>query len=110
TDLTHHLAALRYGGIPWAELPSAADLSSVPDLSGLIPEAGHPRPRNAAQAEHLANKFAEEADRLESRQESLDRVTARLGLPNVVTFPDSARVVAIAALISREKKPDAAVC
>ncbi len=108
TDLTHHLAALRYGGIPWAELPSTDDLTDVPELSHLVPEAVDLQPLNAAQAEHLANKFAEEADRLESRLESLDRVTARLGLPNVVTFADSARVVTIADLIGRENKPEAA--
>nr|WP_296068655.1 DUF4011 domain-containing protein [uncultured Actinoplanes sp.] len=107
-DLTRHLAALRYGGIPWADLPSAADLTNVPDLSGLVPEAVDLKPLNAAQADHLANKFAEEADRLESRQESLDRVTARLGLPHVVTFPDSNRVIAIAELIGRDAKPEAA--
>ena len=108
TDLTHHLAALRYGGIPWAELPSADDLAAVPDLSHLVPEAIDLAPLNAAQADHLANKFAEEADRLEGRQESLDRVTARLGLPNVVTFADSARVITIADLINREHKPEPA--
>jgi hypothetical protein len=107
-ELTGHLAALRYGGIPWAELPSAADLTSVPDLSHLRPAPIDLKPLNAAQAEHLANKFAEEADRLESRQESLDRVTARLGLPHVVSFPDSARVVTIAGLIARDNKPEAA--
>ncbi|GIM88518.1 DUF4011 domain-containing protein [Paractinoplanes toevensis] len=106
-ELTKHLAALRYGGIPWAELPSAAELTAVPGLA-LTPEAIDLHPLNAAQAEHLANKFAEEADRLETRQESLDRVTARLGLPNVVTFPDSARVIKIAELINRENKPEAA--
>ena len=105
-DLTRHLAALRYGGIPWTELPSEADLTNVPDLSGLIPEAVDLKPLNAAQADHLANKFAEEADRLADRQESLDRVTARLGLPNVVSFPDSNRVIAIAELIGREAKPE----
>ncbi|MGK5682049.1 DUF4011 domain-containing protein [Actinoplanes sp. URMC 104] len=108
TDLTRHLAALRYGGIPWSELPSADEMASVPDLSHLVPEAVDLKPLNAAQADHLANKFAEEADRLESRQESLDRVTARLGLPNVVTFPDSARVITIAELIEREHKPEPA--
>ena len=107
-ELTKHLAALRYGGIPWADLPSAADLSSVPDLSQLRPAPIDLHPLNAAQAEHLANKFAEEADRLESRQESLDRVTARLGLPHVVSFPDSARVITIAGLIARDTKPEAA--
>ncbi|GIE94471.1 DUF4011 domain-containing protein [Paractinoplanes rishiriensis] len=107
-DLTKHLAALRYGGIPWAELPSAADLTSVPDLSHLTPEAVDLSPLNAAQAEHLANKFAEEADQLETRQESLDRVTARLGLPHVVSFPDSKRVITISELISRDHKPEPA--
>ena len=107
-ELSTHLAALRYGGIPWAELPSAADLTSMPDLSHLNPPSIDLNPLNAAQAEHLANKFAEEADKLESRQESLDRVTARLGLPHVVSFPDSARVITIAALIARDNKPEAA--
>ncbi|MET0425154.1 MAG: AAA domain-containing protein, partial [Actinoplanes sp.] len=107
-DLTRNLAALRYGGIPWADLPSSADLTNVPDLSGLVPEAIDLKPLNAAQAEHLANRFAEEADRLEDRQSSLDRVTARLGLPNVVTFPDSSRVITIAELIGRTHKPEEA--
>ena len=44
---------------------------------------------------------------LEQHQESLARVTARLGLPNVVTFPDLARVVTIADLIARPHKPEA---
>ncbi|WP_433361389.1 DUF4011 domain-containing protein [Actinoplanes sp. CA-142083] len=107
-DLTRHLAALRYGGIPWADLPSAADLAGVPDLTHLRPDPIDLKPLNAAQAEHLANKFAEEADRLETRQESLDRVTARLGLPHVVSFPDSARVITITGLIGRDTKPEAA--
>ncbi|WP_433293092.1 DUF4011 domain-containing protein [Actinoplanes sp. CA-030573] len=108
TELTRHLAALRYGGIPWADLPSAAELTSVPDLAHLTPPGIDLRPLNAAQAEHLANKFAEEADRLETRQEALDRVTARLGLPHVVSFPDSRRVITIAELIARDTKPEAA--
>ena len=108
TDLTHHLAALRYGGIPWTDLPSADELAAVPDLAHLVPEAVDLKPLNAAQADHLANKFAEEADRIEGRQESLDRVTARLGLPNVVSFSDSARVITVADLINREHKPETA--
>ncbi|MCU7725007.1 DUF4011 domain-containing protein [Actinoplanes sp. KI2] len=107
-ELTEHLAALRYGGIPWTELPSAADLGSMPDLSHLRPEPIDLLPLNVAQAEHLANKFAEEADLLESRLEALDRVTARLGLPPVVDFPDAAQVITIAGLIARDAKPEAA--
>jgi hypothetical protein len=107
-ELTEHLAALRFGGIPWADLPSAAELTSMPDLTHLDPEAVDLRPLNAAQAEHLANKFAEEADRLETRQQSLDRVTARLGLPHVVSFPDSRRVITLAGLVARDHKPEPA--
>jgi hypothetical protein len=87
-DLTRHLAALRYGGIPWAELPSAADLTSVPDLTHLAPRPIDLHPLNAAQAEHLANKFAEEADRLDERRGALDLVPANLRQTNEDNFAE----------------------
>jgi very-short-patch-repair endonuclease len=105
-ELTRHLAALEYQGVAWSELPSAADLGTVPDLY-LDPPALDLRPLIATQAEDLARKFTDDADVLEQHQENLARVTARLGLPNVVSFPDTARVVALADLIGRPHKPEA---
>ena len=105
-ELSRHLAALQYQGVTWSELPSAADLGTVPDLF-LDPPALDLRPLNATQAEELARRFTDDADVLEQHQENLARVTARLGLPNVVSFPDTARVVALADLMSRPHKPEA---
>ena len=104
-DLTRYLAALRFGGVPWSDLPSSNDLTELPDLSELTPPGIDLGDLTAAAADGLAQRFADDADRLERHQESLDRVTARLGLANVVTFPDSGRVVAIADLINRPHKP-----
>jgi hypothetical protein len=106
-ELSRHLAALQYQGVTWSELPSAADLGTIPDLR-LDPPALDLRPLNATQAEDLARRFTDDADVLEQHQENLARVTARLGLPNVVSFPDTARVVALADLIGRPDKPVAA--
>jgi very-short-patch-repair endonuclease len=104
-DLTRYLAALRFGGVAWSDLPSSTDLTDLPDLTELTPPGIDLGDLTAAAADGLARRFADDADRLERHQQSLDRVTARLGLANVVTFPDSARVVAIADLIGREHKP-----
>ena len=105
-DLSRHLAALRYEGVPWADLPAAGDLGDIPDLAHLTPEPVDLRPLTSVVADDLARRFTEDAELLESHQQNLARVTARLGLPNVVTFPDTARVIAIAELISRPDKPE----
>jgi hypothetical protein len=107
-ELGRHLSALRYGGVAWTDLPTAAELTSAPDLSHLTPEPVDLLPLTAAKADELARRFGDEADLLEQHQQSLDRVTARLGLPNVVTFPDTAPVVALADLIGRPHKPEPA--
>ncbi len=104
-DLTRYLAALRYGGVPWSDLPSSNELSELPHLTELSPPGVTLDDLTASAADALAQRFANDAERLEHHQQSLDRVTARLGLANVITFPDSARVVAIAELIGRPHKP-----
>ena len=105
-DLSRHLAALRYEGVAWADLPSAGDLGDIPDLAHLTPEPVDLRLLTSVLADDLARRFTEDAEVLEQHQQSLARVTARLGLPNVVTFPDTARVIAIAELIARPHKPE----
>ncbi|WP_430790064.1 DUF3320 domain-containing protein [Actinoplanes sp. G11-F43] len=95
-------------GVAWAALPSPAKLPIVPSLAHLDPPAIELLPLTAAQARGLARRFAEDADRLEQHQHSLDRVTARLGLPNVVAFSDLNRVAAIVDLLNRGDKPEAA--
>ncbi|GAA4957690.1 DUF4011 domain-containing protein [Actinoplanes utahensis] len=95
-------------GVSWSALPSPAKLPIVPNLAHLDPPPVEMLPLTAAQSRGLARRFAEEADRLEQHQHSLDRVTARLGLPNVVAFSDIGRVAAIVDLLSRGDKPEAA--
>jgi very-short-patch-repair endonuclease len=94
-------------GVTWSALPTPGKLPIVPSLVQLDPPAVELLPLTAAQARGLARRFADEADRLEQHQHSLDRVTARLGLPNVVAFSDIGRVVSIVDLLSRPDKPEA---
>ncbi|BBH68107.1 hypothetical protein ACTI_47920 [Actinoplanes sp. OR16] len=93
-------------GVTWSALPSPAKLPVVPTLAHLNPPALELLPLTSTQALGLARRFAEEADRLEQHQHSLDRVTARLGLPNVVAFTDLPRVAAIVDLLNRPNKPE----
>ncbi|MFC3987504.1 DUF4011 domain-containing protein [Actinoplanes siamensis] len=114
--LARHLKALHQAedavraraGVTWSSLPSPAKLPVIPSLIHLQPPAIDLLPLTAAQARGLARRFADEADRLEQHQHSLDRVTARLGLPNVVAFTDLPRLVAIVDLLSRPDKPEPA--
>ncbi|MEV0895501.1 DUF4011 domain-containing protein [Actinoplanes sp. NPDC049802] len=114
--LLRHLKALNQAedavraraGVTWSALPTPNKLPTVPSLVQLDPAPVELLPLTAAQARGLARRFAEEADRLEQHQHSLDRVTARLGLPNVVAFSDIGRVSAIVDLLSRPEKPEAA--
>ncbi|WP_433790513.1 DUF4011 domain-containing protein [Actinoplanes sp. CA-252034] len=94
-------------GVTWSALPTPGKLPIVPSLVHLDPPAVELLPLTAAQARGLARRFADEADRLEQHQHSLDRVTARLGLPNVVAFSDIGRVASIVDLLSRADKPEA---
>ncbi|WP_045747993.1 DUF3320 domain-containing protein [Actinoplanes rectilineatus] len=94
-------------GVTWTALPSPGKLPIVPGLR-LDPPPIEMLPLTAAQARGLARRFADEADRLEQHEHSLDRVTARLGLPNVVAFTDIGRLAAIVELLSRLDKPEPA--
>jgi very-short-patch-repair endonuclease len=93
-------------GVTWSALPTPGKLPIVPSLVHLDPPPVELLPLTAAQARGLARRFADEADRLEQHQHSLDRVTARLGLPNVVAFSDIGRVASIVDLLSRADKPE----
>ncbi|GGN81467.1 hypothetical protein GCM10010112_57950 [Actinoplanes lobatus] len=113
-NLLHHLEALHQAGeavrarsgVTWESLPIPGKLPIVPTLVHLDPPAIELLPLTAAQARGLARRFAEEADRLEQHQHSLDRVTARLGLPNVIAFSDIHRVSDIVGLLTRPDKPE----
>ncbi|MBO3744066.1 DUF4011 domain-containing protein [Actinoplanes flavus] len=115
-NLLRHLKALHQAedavrarsGVTWESLPTPGRLPVVPSLVHLDPPPIELLPLTAAQARGLARRFADEADRLEQHQHSLDRVTARLGLPNVVTFSDIHRVSDIVDLLARPDKPEAA--
>jgi hypothetical protein len=112
--LVRHLRSLHHAedvvrakaGVTWSALPSPAKLPVVPTLAQLSPPAVELLPLTTAQARGLARRFSEEADRLEQHQHSLDRVTARLGLPNVVAFTDLERIAAIVDLLNRPNKPE----
>ncbi|GIE87585.1 DUF3320 domain-containing protein [Actinoplanes regularis] len=112
--LLHHLKALHQAeeavrartGVTWSALPAPGRLPVIPSLAHLKPPAVDLLPLTAAQARGLARRFADDADRLEQHQHSLDRVTARLGLPNVVAFADLPRLAVIVDLLSRPDKPE----
>ncbi|WP_255657498.1 DUF3320 domain-containing protein [Actinoplanes sp. L3-i22] len=114
--LLRHLKALHQAedavraraGVTWSALPAPGKLPLIPSLAHLKPPAVELLPLTAAKARGLARRFADESDRLEQHQHSLDRVTARLGLPNVVAFTDLPRLSAIVDLLSRPDKPEPA--
>ncbi|BCY12762.1 DUF3320 domain-containing protein [Actinoplanes sp. L3-i22] len=84
------------------------DVAELPAPPELDPPAVELPPLTAAAAKALAGRFAADADELEIQQKSLDRITGRLGLPDVVTFSDVELVTVIAELGARPDKPESA--
>ncbi|WP_229072822.1 DUF4011 domain-containing protein [Actinoplanes sp. DH11] len=99
-------AATRRAGISWSALPDPAGLPEVPDLSGLTPPPVDLEPLTAAEADRQARACTEAADTLERHRATVDRVTAKLGLPNAVKVADIGRVADIAELGSRTHRPE----
>ncbi|MEU8658906.1 DUF3320 domain-containing protein [Actinoplanes philippinensis] len=93
-------------GVAWEVLAAPMDLNAVPGQPRLEPPAVRTEPLTAAEAKALAGRFAADADELEHQQRNLDRATARLGLPEVITFSDVELVHLIAELGARPDKPD----
>ncbi|GIF14465.1 DUF3320 domain-containing protein [Actinoplanes teichomyceticus] len=92
-------AAAELAGQPVADLPEQPELT---------PPAVDLEPLSEAAAKALAGRFAADADELEHQQRNLDRITGRLGLPEVVSFSDVELVTAVAELGARPDKPEAA--
>ncbi|GIE87541.1 DUF3320 domain-containing protein [Actinoplanes regularis] len=93
--------------------PAAAELArhhvgELPARPELDPPAIDLAPLTAAGAKALASRFAADADELEHQQQSLDRITGRLGLPEVVGFSDLELVTVIAGLGARPDRPERA--
>ncbi|GAA4587523.1 hypothetical protein BJY16_008262 [Actinoplanes octamycinicus] len=84
---------------------TVAELPGQPELD---PPAVDLAPLTAAAAKALAGRFAADADELEHQQRNLDRVTGRLGLPDVISFSDVELVTVIAELGNRPDKPEPA--
>ncbi|GAA2684113.1 DUF3320 domain-containing protein [Actinoplanes palleronii] len=113
--LTRQLAEIRAAeelarertGLPAAEL-AQQDVTELPERPALDPPAIDLAPLTAPAAKALAGRFAADADELEHQQRDLDRITSRLGLPDVVSFSDVELVTVIAELGSRPDKPEPA--
>ncbi len=99
-------AAGKRSGTTWSALPAPADLPSVPNLSGLSPEPVDLNRLTAAEADRQARACIEAADTLERQHAVIDRVTAKLGLPNAVTVADISRVASSAELGARTHRPE----
>ncbi|MFI1993558.1 DUF3320 domain-containing protein [Actinoplanes sp. NPDC020271] len=84
------------------------EVTALPEQPELDPPAVAIAPLTAAAAKTLAGRFAADADELEHQQKSLDRITGRLGLPDVVNFSDVELVTLVAELGARPDKPEAA--
>ncbi|WIM94086.1 DUF3320 domain-containing protein [Actinoplanes oblitus] len=83
-------------------------VAALPEQPDLDPPAVGLGPLTAAAAKALAGRFAADADELEHQQRNLDRITGRLGLPEVVSFSDVELVTVIAELGNRADKPEPA--
>ncbi|WP_328477428.1 DUF3320 domain-containing protein [Actinoplanes sp. NBC_00393] len=95
-------------GVPFEALAAPLESESIPELPRLDPPAVRLEALTAAEAKALAGRFAADADELEHQQRNLDRVTTRLGLPDVITFSDVELVNLIADLGGRPDKPEPA--
>ncbi|GIF04017.1 DUF3320 domain-containing protein [Actinoplanes siamensis] len=84
------------------------DIAELPAQPRLDPPAVELAPLTAATAKALAGRFAADADELEHQQRDLDRITGRLGLPDVLHFSDVELVTVIAELGARPDKPEPA--
>ncbi|GID69388.1 hypothetical protein Acy02nite_72690 [Actinoplanes cyaneus] len=94
-------------GLGAAEL-AEQEVAALPEQPELDPPAVEVAPLTADAAKALAGRFAADADELEHQQRSLDRITGRLGLPDIVTFSDVELVTLVAELGARPDKPEAA--
>ncbi|MFC7528270.1 DUF3320 domain-containing protein [Actinoplanes sp. GCM10030250] len=115
-DLDEQIEAVRQStaqveerlGIHWENLAAPLASEQIPEPPRLDPPAVRLEPLTAADAKLLAGRFAADADELEHQQRNLDRVTGRLGLPEVITFSDVELVNLIAELGGRPDKPERA--
>ncbi|HWS32092.1 MAG TPA: DUF3320 domain-containing protein [Actinoplanes sp.] len=95
-------------GVTWAVLSAPMELGELPETPRLDPPAVQLGPLTGTEAQRLADRFGTDADELESQQRNLDRVTSRLGLPEVITFSDVELVTLVAELGARADKPERA--
>ncbi|MDY7085587.1 MAG: DUF4011 domain-containing protein [Actinomycetota bacterium] len=94
-DTRRARAAVREAaGAEWHELP------------GFDPPAVEPRTLTAAGAEETIRRLTGEAAALDALGEEIAAITARLGLPPVVTFADLNRFAALAELAGRPHRPE----
>ncbi|MBG0562771.1 DUF3320 domain-containing protein [Actinoplanes aureus] len=115
-DLAEQVEAVRQAvdhvqtriGVAFEALAGPLESEDVPEPPRLDPPAVRLEPLTAAEAKALAGRFAADADELEHQQRNLDRVTTRLGLPDVVTFSDVELVHLVAELGGRTDKPEPA--
>ncbi|GAA4947228.1 DUF4011 domain-containing protein [Actinoplanes utahensis] len=99
-------AATQRAGTTWSALPLPSELPPVPGLAGLTPEPVDLDPLTAAEADRQAQACTEAADTLERHRAAVDRITAKLGLPNAVRVADIGRVADIAELGARAHRPE----
>jgi hypothetical protein len=94
-------------GVPATRLAERV-VTGLPEQPELDPPAIDLAPLTAAAAKALAGRFAADADELEHQQRDLERITSRLGLPDVVSFSDVELVTLIAELGAKPDKPEVA--
>ncbi|MEV6342653.1 DUF3320 domain-containing protein [Actinoplanes sp. NPDC051851] len=94
-------------GIP-AGVLAELEVADLPETPELDPPAVGLGTLTAAAARTLAGRFTADADELEHQQQNLDRITHRLGLPDVITFSDVELVTVVAELGARPDKPETA--
>jgi hypothetical protein len=98
------LAVSERSGVEWSALP---DSTSLPEPAPLPPGPEQLTLGNATAAicSDTADRFEQVATRLAHRVDSLRAMTRQLGLPNVVSFDDADRVLALAELAHVRNRP-----
>ncbi|WP_229070999.1 DUF3320 domain-containing protein [Actinoplanes sp. DH11] len=97
-------------GVPWSQIPAAADVPDV-DTSELATLTVAPLSIDsltARQATVLADTFHLDAEMLRAAGRSLSGVAAMLGLPPVVSFEDAEATLDVALLARAEDRPERA--
>ncbi|WJK40109.1 DUF3320 domain-containing protein [Solwaraspora sp. WMMA2056] len=99
-------AASDQAGVDWTDLPDPATLPDSPAVASIGPAALDLSGADTATAQQLADRFAEDANRLTDRLQALARLSELMGLPLVRTLTDADNALRLADLAYTKHRPE----